>query len=64
MVSRFDRFINTFLTDSGDGADKKPRRHRTVEPVGVGSPNPLGEATKSLRWMTHRKLCRIQPQRD
>ena len=36
MVSRFDRFINTFLTDSADGADKKPRRHRTVEPVGVG----------------------------
>ena len=38
---------------------KKPRRHPTIEPVGVGSPNALGEATSPLQWMTHRKLCRI-----
>ena len=29
----------------------------TVEPVGVGFPNPSGEETSPLRWMTHRKLC-------
>ena len=35
----------------------------TPEAVGVGCPNPLGEETKPLQWMTHRKLCSIQPQR-
>ena len=36
----------------------------TVEPVGVGFPNPSGEETSPLRWMTHRKLCRISLQRS
>ena len=25
----------------------------TPEPVGVGSPNPLGKETSPLRWMSH-----------
>ena len=36
----------------------------TVKPVGVGSPNPLGEETKPLRWMPHRKLSRLSLQRS
>ena len=36
----------------------------TIEPVGVGFPNPSGEETSPLRWMTHRKLCRISLQRS
>ena len=36
----------------------------TVKPVGVGSPNPLGEVTSPLRWMPHRKLSRLSLQRS
>ena len=36
----------------------------TPEPVGVGSPNPLGKETSPLRWMTHRKLSRLSLQRS
>ena len=40
----------------------------TAEPVGVGCPNPLGEATSPLRsairWIPHRKLSRLSLQRS
>ena len=32
-------------------AERNVLSWRTVEPVGVGSPNPLDEATSPLRWL-------------
>ena len=43
---------------------KKPSRYPTVEPIGVGLPNPSGEVTSPLRWIPHRKLCRLSLQRS
>ena len=43
---------------------KKPRHHPTIEFVGVGFPNPLGEVTPPPRWRPHRKLSHLSLQRS
>ena len=39
------------LIQTGTPAERNVVSWRTVEPVGVGSPNPSGEATFPLRWL-------------